>query len=87
MDQEKNSSFTLEEKEKYYKNRWKKNHISIIIFCFIIWLGLIISLKFQNNSTLYIGIIAVLFAVSFGIMFYYQMKMYVKDMVNEKIKK
>ena len=53
-----NSVFTLKDKIDFYKRKWKKEHISKMILCFISWVVLIVALKFQNIEFYLIGTIA-----------------------------
>ena len=65
-----NSSFTLKEKIYFYKNKWKKEHISKMVLCFISWIILIVALKFQNVEFYIIGTIAGMLSVLFYIVLY-----------------
>ena len=72
-----NSSFTLKEKIDFYKKKWKKEHISKMILCFISWIVLIIALKFQNIHGYIIGTIAGMLSILFYVVLYHQMIVYV----------
>ena len=67
-----NSSFTLKEKIAFYKRKWKKEHISKIILCFVSLIVLIIALKFQNVEGYIIGTIAGMLSILFYIVLYNQ---------------
>lgn len=82
-----NSSFTLKEKIDFYKKKWKKEHISKIILCFISWTVLIIALKFQNVEGYIIGTIAGMLSILFYIVLYNQMMIYVENNAYRKIEK
>lgn len=82
-----NSSFTLKEKIDFYKKKWKKEHISKIIICFISWIVLIIALKFQNVENYIIGTIAGMLSILFYIVLYNQMMIYVENNAYKKIEK
>lgn len=82
-----NSSFTLKEKINFYKKKWKKEHISKIVLCFIVWIVLIVSLKFQNVEFYIIGTIAGILAILFYTVLYNQMMKYVEDNAYKKIEK
>jgi len=82
-----NSSFTLKEKIDFYKKKWKKEHISKIIICFISWIVLIIALKFQNVQNYIIGTIAGMLSILFYIVLYNQMMIYVENNAYKKIEK
>ena len=82
-----NSSFTLKEKINFYKKKWKKEHISKMILCFISWIVLIIALKFQNVEGYIIGTIAGMLSILFYILLYNQMMIYVENNAYRKIEK
>ena len=82
-----NSSFTLKEKIEFYKKKWKKEHISKFVLCFISWLVLIIALKLQNVEIYIIGTIAGILAILFYIVLYNQMMIYVENNAYKKIEK
>lgn len=82
-----NSSFTLKEKINFYKKKWKREHISKMILCFISWLVLIIALKFQNVEGYIIGTIAGMLFPFFYVVLYNQMMIYVENNVYKKIEK
>lgn len=82
-----NSSFSLKEKIKFYKKKWKKDHISKIILCCISWLILIIALKFQNVESYIIGTISGILAILFYVILYNQMMIYVENNAYKKIEK
>ena len=82
-----NSSFTLKEKIDFYKKKWKKEHISKMILCFISWIVLIIALKFQNVENYIIGTIAGMLSILFYIVLYNQMMIYVENNAYKKIEK
>lgn len=82
-----NSSFTLKEKINFYKKKWKKEHISKIVLCFIVWIVLIVSLKFQNVEFYIIGTIAGILAILSYTVLYNQMMKYVEDNAYKKIEK
>lgn len=82
-----NSAFTLKEKIVFYKRKWKKDHISKIILCFISELVLIIALKLKNVEFYIIGTIAVMLAMIFYIALYNQMMIYVENSAYKKIEK
>ena len=82
-----NSSFTLKEKIYFYKNKWKKEHISKMVLCFISWIILIVALKFQNVEFYIIGTIAGMLSVLFYIVLYNQMMIYVENNAYKKTEK
>ena len=82
-----NSSFTLKEKIAFYKRKWKKEHISKFVMCFISLIIIIIALKFQNIEGYIIGTIAGMLATLFYIVLYNQMMIYVENHAYKKIEK
>ncbi len=82
-----NSSFTLKEKITFFKKKWKKEHISKFIFCFVIWSVLIIVLKLQDVDFLLIGAVGGMIAVLFYAVLNNQMMSYVENNVYKKTEK
>ena len=82
-----NSSFTLKEKVMYYKKKWLKEHISIIIFSFIFWIGIIIGLKFNEVNNYVLGFIGGMLPVFIYIILYNRMMIYVENNAYRKIGK
>ena len=80
-----NSSFTLKEKIDFYKKKWKKEHISKMIICFISLIVLIIVLKYQNVEGYIIGVIAGMLSTLFYVVLYNQMMIYVENNAYRKI--
>ena len=71
----------------FYKKKWKKEHISKMVLCFISWIVLIIALKFQNVEIYVIVTIAGMLAMLFYIVLYNQMMIYVENNAYKKIEK
>ena len=82
-----NSSFTLKEKIAFYKRKWKKEHISKFVLCFISLIIIIIALKFQNIEGYIIGTIAGMLVTLLYIVLYNQMMIYVENHAYKKIEK
>lgn len=82
-----NSSFTLKEKIDFYKKKWRKEHISKMILCFISWIIIVIVLKFQNVEGYIIGTISGILSILFYIVLYNQMMIYVENNTYNKIEK
>ena len=82
-----NSSFTLQEKIIYYKKKWKKEHISTIVFAVISWVVLLVALKFQEADAALMGTIGGLLAILFYVVLYNRMMKYVEDYAYKKIEK
>lgn len=82
-----NSSFTLKEKIEFFKKKWRKEHISKFIICFISWCVLIIALKLQNVEGYLIGTVGGILAILFYVVLYNQMMIYVENNAYKKIEK
>lgn len=82
-----NSSFTLQEKIIYYKKKWKKEHISTMVFATISWVVLLVALKFQEADVSLIGTIGGLLAILFYVILYNRMMIYVENNAYKKIEK
>ncbi len=57
------SSFTLNERISYYKKKWKKDHLAEIILAPILWIAVILILKWQGVSAAVGGGIAGMLAI------------------------
>ena len=79
LDALENSAFTLKDKIKYYKRKWKKEHLSKIILAIVSWLVLIIALILKNVEAYLIGTVAGLLALVFYVILYHQMMIYVEN--------
>ena len=77
----------MKEKIDFYKKKWKKEHISKMVLCFISWIVLIIVLKIQNFEIHIIGTIAGTLSVLFYLVLYNQMMIYVENNAYKKIEK
>ena len=82
-----NSSFTLQEKIIYYKKKWKKEHISTMVFATISWVVLLVALKFQEADASLIGTIGGLLAILFYVILHNRMMIYVENNAYKKIEK
>lgn len=76
-----NSSFTLNERMKFYKNKWRKEHIFDFIIGFIVWLSVILFAKSQDATSALIGFIGGGLGVIFYFLYNNQMMKYVEDRV------
>ena len=82
-----NSSFSLQEKIDYFKKKWKKEHISSFIISGIVWIVLLIALKFYNVDASLMGTIGGILCVLFYIVHYNRMMIYVENNAYRKIEK
>ncbi len=79
-----NSSFTLKEKIDFYKNKWKKEHISKFIISFVLLCIICIALKLQNVDYYLIGAVGGILTTLFYAIFHNQMMIYVENKVYKK---
>ena len=82
-----NTSFSLKEKIKYYKNKWLKEHVSTFVFVTISWIVLLVSLKIQNVDFYLIGTIGGLLEMLFYVVLYNRMMKYIENNAYKKIEK
>ncbi len=73
------STFDLKEKQRYYKKKWRKDHLFTIIICTIAWLVLLVSLKLQGIDAYMIGTVGGLLAVLFYAVLNNRMMAYVEN--------
>ena len=77
-----NSTFTLKEKIKFFKKMWLKEHISAIVLCVAIWVGVIVLLALKTRGTdifPLMGAIGGLLAIVFYVILYNRMMIYVEN--------
>ena len=77
-----NSTFTLKEKIAFFKKKWLKEHISAIVLCVAIWVGVIVLLVLKTRGTdifPLMGAIGGLLAVVFYVILYNRMMIYVEN--------
>ena len=77
-----NSTFTLKEKIAFFKKKWLKEHISAIVLCVAIWVGVIVLLALKTRGTdifPLMGAIGGLLAVVFYVILYNRMMIYVEN--------
>lgn len=74
-----NSTFTLKDKIKYYKNKWLKEHLFDICLCIIALIVLMVALKVQNVENYLIVTIEFLLAFIFYITKYNQMMKFIEN--------
>ena len=77
-----NSIFTLKEKIAFFKKKWLREHITTIILCIVVWIGIMIwaALKLKDsNSFVLLGAIGSVLAVLFYVVLYNRMMVYVEN--------
>ncbi len=82
-----NSSFSLQEKIIFFKNKWKKEHILSFILSGIIWIVLLIALKLYDVDVALMSSIGSIICVLFYIVHYNKMMIYVENNAYRKIEK
>ncbi len=76
------STFTLKEKITFFKKKWLREHIAMIVLCIVAWIGIMVLLKLKtrgNNVFLILGAVGGLLAVLFYVVLYNRMMAYVEN--------
>lgn len=76
------STFTLKEKITFFKKKWLREHIAMIVLCIVAWIGITVLLKLKtrgNNVFLILGAVGGLLAVLFYVVLYNRMMAYVEN--------
>ncbi len=73
-----NSTFTLKEKIRFYRRKWLKEHVGIIILAVVAWLGVQLLLKFQGVDFAIVAGICAMPGVLLYIVLYNRMMVYVE---------
>ena len=73
-----NSTFTLKEKILFFKKKWLREHIAVIVLCVAAWIGLIVwtALKLQGSDFYLLGAVGSLSAELFYLVLYNRMMSY-----------
>ena len=72
------STFTLKEKIKFFKKKWRKENLFKIVMCCVSWQVILVLLKLQYVENFILGTVGGLLAVLFYVMLYNQMMSYVE---------
>ena len=59
-----NSAFTLKEKIAFFKKKWLREHITTIVLCIVLWIGIMLWVAL-NNSYALLGAIGSILALLF----------------------
>lgn len=78
------SAFDLKEKQAFFINKWRKEHISTFVFCTAAWLILIVALKLQGVETYLCGTVGGILAVLYYAVLNNRMMAYVEDRIYGK---
>ena len=76
------STFTLKEKITFFKKKWLREHIAMIVLCIVAWIGIMVLLKLKtrgNNVFPILGAVGGLLAVLFHVVLYNRMMAYVEN--------
>lgn len=73
------STFELQEKQEFFKKKWRREHISTIIACTVAWIVLMAALIIQNVETYLCGTIGSLLAIIYYRVLNNRMLAYVED--------
>ena len=73
-----NSAFTLKEKIAFFKKKWLREHITTIVLCIVLWIGIMLWVAL-NNSYALLGAIGSILALLFYVVLYNRMMIYVEN--------
>ena len=73
-----NSAFTLKEKIAFFKKKWLREHITTIVLCIVLWIGIMLWVAL-NNSYALLGAIGSILAMLFYVALYNRMMAYVEN--------
>lgn len=73
-----NSAFTLKEKIAFFKKKWLREHITTIVLCIVLWIGIMLWVAL-NNSYALLGAIGSILAMLFYVVLYNRMMAYVEN--------
>lgn len=73
-----NSAFTLKEKIAFFKKKWLREHITTIVLCIVVWIGIMLWVAL-NNSYALLGAIGSILAILFYVVLYNRMMVYVEN--------
>lgn len=77
-----NSAFTLKEKIAFFKKKWLREHITTIVLCIVLWIGIMLCVAQKlkdSNSFVLLGAIGSVLAVLFYVVLYNRMMAYVEN--------
>ena len=73
-----NSIFTLKERIAFFKKKWLREHITTIVLCIVLWIGIMLWVAL-NNSYALLGAIGSILAMLFYVVLYNRMMAYVEN--------
>lgn len=72
------STFTLKEKQAFFKKKWRREHRSTIILCSVAWVALMVALRMQNVEAPLCGAVSGMLAVLYSAVLNNRMMAYVE---------
>lgn len=76
------SAFTLKEKITFFKKKWLREHIAVMVLCIVAWIGTVTLIAFKTRGSdmvFLLGAVGSLLAVLFYIVLYNRMMAYVEN--------
>ena len=72
------STFTLKEKQAFFKKKWRREHRSTIILCSVAWVALMVALRMQNVEAPLCGTVGGMLAILYYAVLNNRMMAYVE---------
>ena len=72
------STFTLKEKQAFFKKKWRREHLSTFIFCAIAWLVLMVILRIRHVEPELCGTVGGMLAILYYAVLNNRMMAYVE---------
>lgn len=72
------STFTLKEKQAFFKKKWRREHRSTIILCSVAWVALMVALQMQNVEAPLCGTVGGMLAILYYAVLNNRMMAYVE---------
>lgn len=73
------SAFCLKDKQIFFKKKWRKDHISTIVLCTVVWIALLVALKLQGCEAYMLGTVGGMMAILYYAVLNNRMMAYVED--------
>lgn len=75
------SVFSLKEKQDFYKKKWLKDHISLLVLCVIAWFALIVFISVKGMQIFLVSAIGGFLALMIYTILYNRMMAYVESRI------
>ena len=72
------STFTLKEKQAFFKKKWRREHRSTIILCSVAWVALMVAMRMQNVEAPLCGMVGGMLAILYYAVLNNRMMAYVE---------